>query len=53
MVLKVWFFLTAGSAPLDGAGLVSREVFLVGGACACVLVHGAGPSLSEEQRSVQ
>ena len=41
------------SAPLDGFGLVSHDVFLVGGACACVLVDGAGSSLSEEQCSVQ
>ena len=41
------------SAPTDGVGLVSCDVFLVGGACACVLlVDGAGSRLSEGQCSV-
>ena len=38
---------------MDGSGLVSCEVYLVGGACACVLVAGAGPRISEGQCSVQ
>ena len=38
---------------MDGVGLVSCDVFLVGGACACVLVNGAGSHLSEGQCSVQ
>ena len=38
---------------MDGVGLVSCDVFLVGGACACVfLVDGAGPRLSEGQCNV-
>ena len=39
--------------PVDGVGLVSRDVFLVGVACACILFDGAGFSLSEGQCSVQ
>ena len=38
---------------MDGVGLGSCDVFLVGGACACVLVAGAGSRLSEGQCSVQ
>ena len=38
---------------MDGIGLVSFDVFLVGGTCACVLVDGAGHHLSELQFSVQ
>jgi len=38
---------------MDGVGLVSCDVFLVGGVCACVLVDGAGSRLSEGQCSVQ
>ena len=38
---------------MDGVGLVSCDVFLVEGACACVLVDGAGSHLSEGQCSVQ
>ena len=41
------------SAPVDGVGLVSCGIFLVGGACACVLVDEAEAPLSEEQCSVQ
>ena len=38
---------------MDGVGLVSCDVFLGGGACACVLlVGGAGSPLSEGQCSV-
>ena len=37
---------------MDGVGLVPCDVFLVGGACACVLVDGAGSRLSEGQCSV-
>ena len=33
---------------MDGVGLVSCDVFLVGGACAYVLVDGAGSYLSED-----
>ena len=33
-VLKV-VALAVESAPVDGVGLVSCDVFLVGGACAC------------------
>ena len=40
------------SAPIDGVGLMSCDVFLVVGACACVLlVDGAEPRLSEGQCS--
>ena len=52
-VLKVVLLLGCGVCPVDGVGLVSCDVFLVGGACACVLVDGAGSHLSEEQFSVQ
>ena len=38
---------------MDGVGLVSCDVFLVGGASACVLGDGAGSRLSEGQCSVQ
>ena len=38
---------------MDGVGLVSCDVFLVGRACACVLVDEAGAHLSEGQCSVQ
>ena len=41
------------SASTDEVGLVSCDVFLVWGACACVLVDGAGSCLSEGQCSVQ
>ena len=34
---------------MDGVGLVSCDVFLVGGACACVPVDGAGSCLSQGQ----
>ena len=37
---------------MDRVGLVSCDVFLVGGACACVLVDLAGSPLSEGQCSV-
>ena len=40
------------SAPVDGVELVPCEVFLVGGAYACVLVDGDG-SVSKGQFSVQ
>ena len=45
--------LVVESAPVHGVGLVFCDVFLVGGACACVLVAGAGPRISEGQCSVQ
>ena len=45
--------LVTESAPVEAVGLVSPDVFLVGGACACVLIDGAGSHLSEEQCSVQ
>ena len=38
---------------MDGVGLVSCVVSLVGRACACVLVDRAGSHLSEGQCSVQ
>ena len=38
---------------MDGVCLVPCDVCLVGGACACVLVDGAGSPLSEEQGSAQ
>ena len=38
---------------MDGIGLVSCDVFLVGRAYVCVLVDGAGSRLSEGQCSVQ
>ena len=38
------------STPVDGIGLVSCDVFMVRGACACVLVDGARSRLS---RAVQ
>ena len=38
---------------MDGIGLVSCDVCLVDGACACVVVDGAGSPLSEGQCSVQ
>ena len=38
---------------MDGVGLESCDVFLVGETCACVLVDGAGYPLSEGQFSVQ
>ena len=38
---------------MGGVGLVSCDVFLVGGACACILVDGAESCLSERQYSVQ
>ena len=38
---------------MAGVGLVSCVVFLVGGACASILVDGAGSHLSEGQCSVQ
>ena len=38
---------------MDGVGLGSCDVFLVGGACAYVLVDAAGSHLSEGQCSVQ
>ena len=38
---------------MHGVGLVFWDVFMVGGACACVLVAGAVPHLSEGQCSVQ
>ena len=41
------------SAPTDEVELASCYVFLVGGACARVLVDGAGSCLSEGQCSVQ
>ena len=39
--------------PVDGVGLVSCDVFLIGVACACILFDGAEFSLSEGQCSVQ
>ena len=36
------------SASTDEVGLVSCDVFLVGEACTCVLVDGAGSYLSED-----
>ena len=38
---------------MDGVGLVSCDVFLDRGACACVLGDGSGSHLSEWQCSVQ
>ena len=38
---------------MDGVGLESCDVFLAGGACACVLVDGVGSPLSEGQCGVQ
>ena len=38
---------------MGGAGVVSCDVILVGGACAYVLVDAAGSHLSEGQCSVQ
>ena len=38
---------------MDRAGLVFYEVYLVGGACTCVLVEGAGPHVSGGQLSIQ
>ena len=46
-------FLVVESASVDGVGLESCDVFLVGGACACVLVDEAGSHLSERQCRVQ
>ena len=37
---------------MDGVGLMSYTIFLVGGACAFVLVDGAGSCLSQGQRRV-
>ena len=37
---------------MDGVELVSCGGFLVSGACACVLVDGAGSHLSEGQQGV-
>ena len=34
--------MVVDSAPVDGVGLESCDVFLVGETCACVLVDGAG-----------
>ena len=45
--------LVVESAPMDGVGLVSCDVFLVGRAYVCVLVDGGGSRLSEGQCSVQ
>ena len=42
-------FLVVESASVDGIGLVSCDVFLVGRACACVLVDGAESRLSQVQ----
>ena len=44
-VLKV-VLLGCGVCP-HGTRLVSCDVFLVGGSCACVLIDGAGSHLSE------
>ena len=41
------------SALMDRAGLVFYEVYLVGGACTCVLLDGAEFHPSEWQCSVQ
>ena len=41
------------SAPVDGVGLESCDVFLVGETCACVLVDGARSQLSQGQCHVQ
>ena len=38
---------------MDGVGLVSYNIFLVGGACGCVLVDGAGSPVSEGQCRIQ
>ena len=38
---------------MDEVGLASCDVFLVWGACDCVLVDGAGSHLSEGHCSVQ
>jgi len=38
---------------VDGVGLESCDIFLLGGACACVLVDGAGSHHSEGQCRVQ
>ena len=51
-VLKMQL-LVEESATVEGVGLESCDIFLVGGACACVLVEGAGSPLSERQCSVQ
>ena len=45
--------LVVEAVPVEGVGLVSCDVFLVSGTCACVLVDGAGSPLSEGQFSVQ
>ena len=45
--------LVVESAPVDGVGLMSYDIFLVGGACAFVLVDGAGSCLSQGQCRVQ
>ena len=45
-----WFW---SLPPMDGVGLVSCDVFLVGVACVYILFDGAGFSLSEGQCSVQ
>ena len=48
---KGLFFLVVGSVPVEGVGLVSCDVSLVGGACVCVKVDRA--CLFEVQCSVQ
>jgi len=45
--------LAVESAPVDGVGLVSYDIFLVGGACGYVLVDGAGSPVSEGQYRIQ
>jgi len=44
---RLWL-LVVESAPVDGVGFMPYDVFLVGGACAYVLVDGAGSYLSED-----
>ena len=51
-VLKI-IALGVESAPVDGVGLAPYDVFLVEGACACVLVNGARSPLPERQCSLQ
>ena len=50
-VSRSWFFLVVESVPVEGVGLVSCDVSLVGGACVCVKVDRA--CLFEGQCSVQ
>ena len=52
-VLRVLVPLGCGVCPHEWVGLVFCDVLLVGGACSCTLVDGAGYRLSQGQCSVQ